>query len=375
MDFDYAPEDLAFRDELRAWLAKNLAPGLEDREWHRRLVAGRWAVPEYPARWGGRDATLMQQVVFHEEMARVDAPVPRNTIALYNIGPMLLLHGTPAQQERYLPKMVTAEEIWCQGFSEPGAGSDLAALATRAEDHGDHWLVTGQKMWNTFGPEADFCLALSRTNPEVAKHKGISALVVDMRAPGVTVRPLRELTGYEGFSEIFLDGVVVPKANVVGTVDGGWRVAMTTLTFERLGTMKLGIQLRKRLAGVVAIARRTGKDRDPQTRRQLADLAIQVELMKLLTYRALTAMLRGQDPGVTLPLGKLQWSYLMQELAELALETEGPYGGLYRGSRHEPPGDWAYHCLYARMTTIGAGTTEVQKNIVAQRVLGLPRGF
>ena len=375
MDFDYAPEDTAFRDELRAWLDANLEPGIDHLEWHRRLVAGRWVVPEWPARWGGRDATLMQQVVYQEEMGRADAPGPRNAIALYNIGPMLMVHGTPAQQARYLPPMVTAEEIWCQGFSEPGAGSDLAALQTRAEDRGDHWAVSGQKVWNTYGPEADFCLALCRTNPHVAKHKGISALIIDMHQPGVTARPLRELTGDEGFSELFFDGARVPKENVVGPVDAGWQVAMTTLAYERLGTMKLGIQLRQRLAGVVALARASGRTRDPWTRRQLAALAIQVELMRLLTLRALTAMLRGEDPGATLPLGKLQWSYLMQDLAELALKIEGPHGGLYRGSPHEPAGDWAYHCLYARMTTIGAGTTQVQKNIIAQRVLGLSRGW
>jgi alkylation response protein AidB-like acyl-CoA dehydrogenase len=374
VDFDYAPEDVAFREELRDWIARNFEPGLDHREWHRRLVAGRWVVPDWPARWGGRDATLMQQVVYHEEMARADATVPRNTIGLWNIGPMLMLSGTAEQQARYLPPMVSADEIWCQGFSEPGAGSDLAALRTRAEDRGDHWLVTGEKIWTTFGPDADFCLALCRTNPGVAKHLGISALIIDMHAPGVSVRPLRELTGEEGFSQLVFDGAEVPKANLVGPVDGGWRVAMSTLTFERLGTMKLGIQLRRRLEGVIAVARAMGRERDPGTRRQLAALAVQVELMKLLTYRALTAMLQGKDPGATLPLGKLQWSYLMQDLAELAVKIEGPYGALRRGSPHAPPGDWTYHCLYSRMTTIGAGTTQVQKNILAQRVLGLPRG-
>jgi len=373
MHVDLTPDDVAFRDELRRWLDANLRYAGDAHEWHRRLVEGRWVVPAWPARWGGRACSLTQEIIFNQEMGARDAPVPRNSIALFNIGPMLLAAGTPEQQTRYLPKMVTAEEIWCQGFSEPNAGSDLAALETRAEDRGDHWLVNGQKTWNTFGNEAVFCLALVRTDPQAAKHKGISALIIDLRAPGVEVRPLREITGDDGFNEIFFSEVAVPKANLVGPLHAGWKVAMSTLTFERLGTMKLGVQLARRLENVVQLAKDMGRNTDPLIRQSAAALGIQVELMQLLTEHALDAIQRGQDPGATLPLGKLQWSYLMQDLAELALRIEGPRAQLYRGSKYEVHGNWQYHCLYSRMTTIGAGTTQVQKNIMAYRILGLPR--
>ncbi len=300
MHLDVSSEDIAFRDELRAWLDANLAHAKDPHEWHRRLVAGRWVVPAWPAKWGGRACTLTQEVIFNQEMGARDAPGPHNAIALYNLGPMLLQAGTPEQQQRYLPKMVTAEEIWCQGFSEPNAGSDLAALETRAEDRGDHWLVNGQKTWNTFGNEADFCLALVRTDPQAPKHKGISALIIDMHAPGVEVRPLREITGDDGFNEIFFTDVVVPKQNLVGPVNAGWKVAMSTLTFERLGTMKLGIQLARRLESVVQLAKDMQRSAEPLIRQSAAALGIQVELMQLLTEHALEAIQRGEDPGATL---------------------------------------------------------------------------
>ena len=373
MDFDLTAADLAFRDELRRWLDDNLRYAGEAHEWHRRLVAGRWVVPAWPLRWGGRACSLTQEIIFNQEMGARDAPVPRNAIGLYNIGPMLLTAGTAAQQERYLPPMVTAGEIWCQGFSEPNAGSDLAALEARADDRGDHWLVNGQKTWNTFGNEAAFCLALVRTDPHAAKHQGISALIIDLRQPGVEVRPLREITGDDGFNEIFFSDVVVPKHHLVGPLHAGWKVAMSTLTFERLGTMKLGVQLARRLETVVQLAADMGRQTEPLIRQGAAALGIQVELMQRLTEDALDALQRGQDPGVTLPLGKLQWSYLMQDLAELALRIEGPRAQLYRGSKYEVHGNWQYHCVYSRMTTIGAGTTQVQKNIIAYRILGLPR--
>lgn len=373
MELEFTDEDLAFRDELRAWLDENITAADDEYGWHRRLVADRWAVPNWPRQWGGREATLTQELVYQELMGEFDAPVPRNSIGLFNIGPMLMEHGTPGQQERYLPPMVTAEEIWCQGFSEPAAGSDLAALTTRAEDRGDHWLVNGQKVWNTFGDEADLCLALCRTDPDAPKHRGISALIIDMSHPGVEVRPLREITGDDGFNEIFLTDVEVPKDQVVGPVGGGWKVAMSTLLYERLGTMKLGIQLRRRLEQVTDLARELGRDRDAVTRDHLARLAVEVDLMQLLTHQAVVAMQRGDDPGAALPFGKLQWSELMQQLPELALDLQGPLAQLYRDPRHDVPGNWGHQTLYSRMTTIGAGTTQVQKNILAYRVLGLPR--
>jgi acyl-CoA dehydrogenase len=370
---ELTPSDLAFRGELCRWLDANLRHANDRQEWHRRLVAGRWAVPSWPERFGGRACSVAQEIVYNREMAARDAPLPRNEIALFNIGPTLMALGTVAQQERYLPPMLSADEIWCQGFSEPAAGSDLASLQTRADDCGDHFRVNGQKVWTTFADEAHRCLALVRTDPRVPKHRGISALIIDMRGPGVVVRPMREITGESGFSEIFLTDVHVPKGDLVGPLHGGWKVAMQTLTYERLGTMKLGVQLEKRLLGVVSLARELGLDGDPLVRQELARLGIEVDLMRLLTERALEAVARGEDGGASLPLGKLQWSYLMQSLAELAINMAGPRALLWRGARHGLKDDWAYHCVYSRMTTIGAGTTEVQKNILAYRFLGLPR--
>jgi alkylation response protein AidB-like acyl-CoA dehydrogenase len=373
MTLELGDADRAFRDELRRWLDQNLRHAGDRNEWHRRLVADRWAVPSWPERYGGRKCSVAQEIVYNREMAARDAPLPKNEIGLFNIGPTLIALGTAEQQARYLPPMLAADEIWCQGFSEPGAGSDLASLATRAEDRGDAFVVNGQKVWTTFGAEADRCLMLVRTDPARPKHRGLSALVVDMHAPGVEVRPLREISGDANFSEIFLNDVTVLKSDLVAGLNHGWRVAMQTLVYERLGTMKLGVQLEKRLEGVALLARELGADADPLVRQELARLGIEVDLMRLLTERALEAVARGEDPGVALPLGKLQWSYLMQSLAELAVRLGGARSLIARGGKYELPGDWPYHCVYSRMTTIGAGTTEVQKNILAYRALGLPR--
>ncbi len=380
MSFELSDSDRAFRDELRGFLDAHLTPQPIDKtahkvwqkKWHQALVEHRWAVPAWPPQYGGRDATTTQQILFAQVMGERDAPVPSNAIALFNIGPMLLSSGTAAQQSRYLPKMVTAEEIWCQGFSEPNAGSDLAGLETQAIDGGDHFVVNGQKIWTTYGPDAHFCLALVRTDAKVAKHKGLSALIIDMHAPGVEVKPLREITGDGGFSEIFLTDVRVPKENLVGVLNGGWAIAMSTLKHERLGTLKLAAQLKKNLDSVVTLARELGKIEEPWVRQALAALGVRVDLIRLLTERALEAIQRDEDPGATLPLGKLEWSYLMQELAELALKIAGPRAQFYR-SKYEISGNWPYHCLYARSMTIAAGTTQVQKNILAARCLGLPR--
>jgi acyl-CoA dehydrogenase len=373
MAMSWSAQDLAFRDELSRWLDQNIRYASDPQVWHQKLVEGRWVVPSWPERYGGRRCTVIQEIIYNQEMGARDAPVPRNAIGLFNIGPMLLAAGTEAQRDRFLPKMVSAEEIWCQGFSEPNAGSDLAALEMRAEDRGDHWLVSGQKTWNTYANEADLCLALVRTDPRLPKHEGISALIIDMHATGVEVRPLREITGEEGFNEIFFTEVRVPKQDIVGPINGGWKIAMSTLAAERLGTMKIGVQLDRRLQGLVDLARSLGRDRDPVTRQAVASLAIQVELMQLLTKRALSAVSKGEDPGVCLPLGKLQWSYLMQDLAEQALAMGGSASLFKSKTKHALPGEWAYHAVYSRMTTIGAGTTEVQKNIIAARELGLPR--
>lgn len=392
VEFSFGPEDEAFRAELRAWLAANLPPGWAERgglaalpeeeqapflrDWQRRLYEAGWAAIRWPREWGGRDATLTQTFIFQEEMALHRAPTSFNSIGIFNIGPMLLTHGTEEQRRRWLPPMLRGEEIWSQGFSEPNAGSDLAALQTRAVPAEDGFVVTGHKIWTTFADVADWCLALVRTDPKAPKHQGISALVIDMHAPGVEVRRIREITGEEGFNEIFFTDVHVPAGHLVGALDRGWDVAMSTLTHERMGTTTLTIQMRQQLDDAIALARGArlrGKPaiEDPLIRERLVRLHTEVELARLLALRALTKMLKGQVPTTEVALGKLQWSYLSQDIAELAVDVQGVNAPLWHGA----PGvaedaRWQHSMVYSRMTTIGAGTTEVQKNILAQRALG-----
>ena len=394
MDFRDSHEDAAFRAAFRAWLAANAPDGLERvvgggaatserlealRRWQRTLNDAGWAAISWPHAWGGRDAGPAQVAIYNEEIARARLPNTINSIGIWNIGPMILAVGTEEQKARWLPPMLSADEIWCQGFSETEAGSDLAALRTRAVEVDGGFRVTGHKIWTTYGDIADRCLALVRTDSDARKHEGISALVIDMHAPGVTVRPIVEITGDAGFNEIYFEDVFVPAEDLVGERNRGWQAAMQTLGNERLGTMTLGIQLAQAmeellsLAGAARIAGRPAIE-DTVVRDELASLHADVQSVRLLAARALTKVMRGEETTVEVALGKIQWSLATQRIDELAVRLQGAAGLVGKGARAAADGGrWQHALLHSRMTTIGAGTTEIQKNIIAQRGLGLPR--
>lgn len=389
MDLSYSPAEEAFRSELRAWLQQN-PPGPEPealeqwvaygKAWQRRLYDAGWCGIHWPAAYGGRGASLIEQCIFQEEMALARAPMLINLAGLTMGGPVLIAHGTDAQKRRYLKNILTAEEIWCQGFSEPNAGSDLAALKTRAVLDGDSFVVSGQKVWTSFARYADWCMLLVRTDPEAPKHKGITFLLVDMHSPGVTVRPLKQINGAEDFNEVFFEEVRVPRANVLGEINGGWDITITTLMHERTTlTFSRQLQSRVALADLLHFARtwqRNGRPAtaDPIVRQQLAQAIIESEVMKYTAYRSLTKTLRGGVPGPEGSIEKLFWSEMYQRMLENAASIAGPFGQLLAGSPHAPmDGIWPYLMLYSRGRTIAAGTSEIQRNIIAERVLGLPR--
>jgi alkylation response protein AidB-like acyl-CoA dehydrogenase len=395
MHFELSPEDVRFRDELRAWLAANwLGDWAQVRrrfatldaqfafllDWQRRLCEAGYIGLSWPRVYGGRGATIMQQALFYEELARARAPELPNVIGLDMAGPALITHGTEAQKRTHLPRILSGEHIFCQGFSEPNAGSDVAALQTRAVREGADWVVSGQKVWTTYAQYADWCILLVRTNPEAPKHKGLTFLLVDMRSPGVSVRPLRQISGEPEFNEMFFDQVRVPGANVVGRVDGGWEVAITTLMFERgPRTISRQLHLRQAIDAALELARERWRgtapaSADPVIRQRLAQLVIEAEALRFSNLRSLTRMLRGEPPGAEGSAAKLFWSEAVQRVLELVLELEGPYALLTQGSgRAVEDGYWQHRFLRSRGDTIAAGTSEINRNILAERVLGLPK--
>jgi alkylation response protein AidB-like acyl-CoA dehydrogenase len=390
VDFSYSPAEERFRDELRSWLAAN-PPGPEPerldewvaygKDWQRRLHEAGWCGVHWPIEYGGRGAAPVEQIIFEQEMARARSPLLINLAGLTMGGPVLIAHGTEAQKKRHLKAILAADEIWCQGFSEPNAGSDLASLKTRAVPDGDCFVVSGQKVWTSFAGYADWCMVLARTDPEAAKHRGITFLLVDMRSPGVSVRPLRQINGDEGFNEIFFDDVRVPRANVVGEVNDGWRIAVTTLMHERQ-TLTFSRQLQSSIAlqDLLALAARLPSGshaaaRDRIVRQRLAEAYIDNRAMKFTALRNLTRVLRGGVPGPEGSIEKLFWSEMYQRMLETALALQGPYGQLVKGSAHAVDGGrWPHLLLYSRGRTIAAGSSEIQRNIIAERLLGLPRG-
>ncbi|HSP99960.1 MAG TPA: acyl-CoA dehydrogenase family protein [Candidatus Dormibacteraeota bacterium] len=388
MDLAYSPAEERFRGELRAWLETNpLAPEPEEigawvahgKAWQRRLYEAGWCGVHWPTAYGGRGASLIEQIIFQEEMARVGAPQLINLAGLTMGGPVLIAHGTEAQKRRYLQKILAAEEIWCQGFSEPNAGSDLAALRTRAVPDGDDLVVNGQKVWTSFARYADWCMLLVRTDVDAPKHKGITFLLVDMHSPGVTVRPLRQISGDEDFNEVFFEDVRVPRGNVVGAVNGGWDIAITTLMHERQ-TLTYSRQLQSRVAleQLLTLARQWPDGaplaQQPLARQQLAAAVIDSAAMRYTALRNLTRVLRGGTPGPEGSVEKLFWSEMYQRMLEHAVALLGPFGHLMHGSAHAVDGGrWPHLMLYSRGRTIAAGSSEIQRNIIAERVLGLPR--
>jgi alkylation response protein AidB-like acyl-CoA dehydrogenase len=391
MDFEFTADQEAFRKEVRQWLERNLPDDLRGRAfaasradveevrklraWQKTMFEAGYVGMDWPREFGGRGATLVEQVILYQEMARAESPQFVNRGGLSMLGPTLMKHGTPAQQTRFLPRILTAEELWCQGFSEPNAGSDLANLQTRAELRGDAFLVNGQKVWTSMAHVADWCFLLARTDPAAPKHKGLSFILVDMRSPGITVRPLRQITGEAEFNEVFFDGVRVPAANLVGTLHEGWGVALTTLAYERdLLTFIRHISLRNALHRLVALARERGRVHDPVIRQKLAAVWIGEQALQLNAYRSLTKLLRGGQPGPEGSTSKLFWSQVDQELAQVATEILGPYSQLAQDAPQAPDGgQWEFYALLAQASGIRAGTSEILRNILGERVLGLPK--
>ena len=387
--FDAATE--AFRQEIRTWLESNVptTPMPRDpvqafqhmRTWQRKMFDAGWAGIHWPKEYGGRGATLIEQAVFQQELARANAPPVANQLGLMIVGPTLMVHGSEAQKKRYIPRILSAEEIWCQGFSEPNSGSDLASLQTRAIEDGDDFVVNGQKIWTSSAHFADMCILLVRTDPEAPKHRGISFLLIDMRSPGITVKPLKQMTGGAEFNEVFFENVRVPKTQLVGRLHEGWRIAMTTLTHER-GSASFGTQvnIRRALDDIIAVARRIQRhgqplSADPVIRQKLAEAYIRTDVMRLNNYRAITSQLRGQPPGPEASLDKLYWSEMHQWLQEIGQEILGLHSQLSPESAYYPTTvDLQYSFLFSRAETIFSGTSQIQKNIIGERVLGLPKG-
>jgi alkylation response protein AidB-like acyl-CoA dehydrogenase len=381
MDFELTPSEQAFRDEVHGWLKANI-PAQDEapeeagrhewidrrRDWQRRLHEAGYVGIGWPKEYGGRGATLMQQLIFNEEMIKQRAPEPINVIGLGMGGPVIITHGTEAQKKRYLPPLLSAEEIWCQGFSEPNAGSDLSALQTRAEDRGDHYVVNGQKVWTTLAHVSKWCLLLARERKEGNPRDGLTYLIVDMESPGIEVRPLVQITGDAEFNEIFFKDVQVPRSQVLGEPGQGWAVAMTTLLHER-GTLGMALATRAQItaAELADHARQLGRGGERLVRQRLAQHYIEARALQLNGYRAVTAMMRTGIPGPEGSLMKLFWSELNQRMQETAVDLMGPMGQVQNG------GHWQYGFLRSRANTIEAGTSEVLRNIVAERVLGLPR--
>jgi len=382
VDLRDTPDEAAFRQQVRTFIAENLPEASKlrgarrfeeaDREWSRRLGEAGYAGLTWPAEYGGSGAPYSHQAIFLEELAAAEAPPHQGVIGIGMAGPTIMAFGTDEQKARYLAKILTAEEIWCQGFSEPGAGSDLASVRTRIEDRGDHFVVNGQKVWSSFAHIADFCILVGLGLPEAPRYQNLTYVIADMHAPGVEVRPLVQITGQAEFNEIFFTDVRVPKENVLGEVGGGWQVAMTTLLHER-GT--LGFALAATLDVAVRKLLALAKERavtDPLLRDRIAREWIELQAVRYTNYRALTTLTRTGIPGPEGSISKLVWSEANQRLTKLALEILGSHAQLMDGGA-DGAGYWQYQQLRSRGNTIEAGTSEILRNIVAERVLGLPR--
>jgi alkylation response protein AidB-like acyl-CoA dehydrogenase len=402
MDFAWSPEDLAFKQELEDFLDKEMPAFIElwsDNEdldasrgvmgvmdkrkaWQHKLNEGRWAAILWPEEWAGRAATTAQQVIYTQVMAKYRSPGIFNANGIVQIGPSIIAWGTEEQKARWLPGILDASEHWCQGFSEPHAGSDLANLRTTAilSDDETHYLVNGQKIWISSAQIAKWGLFLMRTDPTAIargrKHEGITAFIIDMELPGIEVRPIREITGDSLFCEVFLTDVKIPLGDRLGDEGNGWLVSMGALGQERVGSAGQAISMANDLRNLLQIARAENPDalRDPAIRERVAKLHIQIEATRLLIARALSKVLKGEKGWPEVPLAKLQWGYISLWLAELALDILGPTGVLLKGAPGAIDGGmWARNYVWQRYTTIGAGPTEVQKNIIADRALKLER--
>ena len=396
MDFTLTPDQQAFRERVRSWLSASIPPEWKAlgstevpraeafdlvRRWQGKLFEGGFIGITWPKEYGGQGLTFIEEMILHEEMALQKAPPILNILGVGMAGPTIIAYGTEEQKKRYPRKILSCEEIWCQGYSEPNSGSDLAALQTRAVKDGDHYIINGQKVWTSLAHIADWMMLLARTDPDAPKHKGITYFLLDMHAPGVTVKPLRQMTGDAEFNEVFFDSVRVHESQVLGQVNNGWAVGLTTLMYERLA-LGFGLQVRLRIAleALIDMSRRVEKTgrvvtKDPLMRQKLAQLWIDTEALKYTGARAITRLLRGELPGPEASAGKMGWVETHQRLQELAMEIEGPYAQLAKGSERTIDGGvWQYGFLRSRANSIEGGTTEIQKNIIGERVLGLPKG-
>jgi alkylation response protein AidB-like acyl-CoA dehydrogenase len=388
VDFSYPPEVEQVRKELRAWLVANLTDDVvaagrqrakDDaafeklRAWNATMADAGWAAVSWPQEYGGRGATVLEQLVYAEETTRARVPMPLNVIGMNNIAPAIMQYGTEAQKRTLLPRMMRADDIWCQGMSEPEAGSDLASLRTRAvrcsDSQGDCFVINGQKIWTSLGYRANWCQLYVRTDPDAPKHKGISCLIVDMSLPGIEVRPLVTLSGEADFAEVFFNDVRVPADTLLGPENGGWRIATTTLSHERAGAARLYTEMQMRLAELIAdladvhIDGRPVLD-DATTLRRIGQIALRIKYLEVLCQRSISAILHGGDAFGSASLAKTIWGEVGQEIAALAFDLIGSHAD---GRR------WADYRLTSRSLTIAGGTTQINKNITAQRVLGLPR--
>ena len=389
MDLTFDPSQEAFRHELRQWLQDNcsweygvgLPPRFEDladevaflRDWQGRLAGGRWVGVAWPEEFGGRGLGPAEHFVVQEELARARAPELVGRIGINLAGPTLLAHGNDAQKERWLRKILSAEELWCQLFSEPGAGSDLASVATRATStmavrDGDEWVINGQKVWTSVAHLARWGMLAARSDPDQPKHKGLTYFVIDMHAPGVDVRPLRQLTGDAEFNEVFLDEVFVPEDQLIGPLHGGWQVANATLSHERgINPRQLVIHIQL-LDELVRLAQRTGAMDDWRLRQRVAQAFVEVRLFQLHNWRTLSRLEKGGEPGPEGSILKLYWSEMSKRLHETAMAVLGPAAPLWRGGRDNPgDGTWQRSWLYYQASSIFAGTNEIQRNIAGER--------
>ncbi|HEY8514599.1 MAG TPA: acyl-CoA dehydrogenase family protein [Candidatus Binatia bacterium] len=396
MDLSYAKEDEEFRRELRAWLRKHLPKrgeldGGENlsyadprrvqaaKAWQRTLYKAGYVAIGWPKEYGGQGASIVRQTILNEELVLHRAPTLIGMMGIQMVGPTLITHGTEEQKKRFLPKILTADEIWCQGYSEPGAGSDLASLKTRAEIDGDDFVINGQKVWTSAAQIADWMFCLVRTDPNAPKHKGISYVLIDMKTPGITVRPLVQMTGEPGFNEVFFNDVRVPRTNLVGKLNEGWLVANSTLHHERnmLASTTRTQQLMNDLIELAQRRTRNGvkASRDPVVRQRLADLQIRVEAMKYHSLKQLSDAIHGRSPGIGASINKLVTTELNHDICAAALDILGSFGPLAKNAPHvERRGSWPKDHMFTLGMIIGGGTSQIQKNIIAERGLGLPKG-
>ena len=396
MDLHDSPQDAAFRTEVRAWLAANLVgefadaagvggPGNEHEghdirlAWEQILGKAGWTCVGWPVEWGGRGATIMQQVIWNEEYVRANAPARISVFGEGLLGPTLIAYGTDAQKQRFLEPIRLGQELWCQGYSEPNAGSDLANVQTKAVRDGNDWVITGQKVWTSLAHWADWCFVVCRTNPDEPRHRGLSYLLVPMDQEGVEIRPIQQLTGTSEFNEVFFDGARTSGDMVVGDVNDGWRVALATLAFER-GVAMLGhlLHFRRELDHLFAVARANGKYDNPMIRQRLADSWMRLTILRLNTLRSLS----GVDGPVAPPeasISKLFWGTWHRDLGELAMDILGmdatvglPLSADPSDSQHYELNEMQRSFLFSRSDTVYGGSNEIQRNIIGERVLGLP---